>query len=398
MMCLVKYFSIFFLCLSINLISLAQVNTITLKPSTTDSRINTFDADNHKIYFSNGTQNRGLLIYLPASFYLTNSAELFCHTAAKLGYIVISLAYPGTDILYDACAHNTTLTCFEDIHREIIEGKNYNPFLKIDSTEGILYRLKAVLQYLKSNDKTIPWQDFLDENNNIKYANTTWAGHSDAAGRVAIIAKYMKVKRAILFSGPKDFSEHFYIPPAWMSTGTWKTDKSNIYAFGHGQDDFLIQQEIWDSLGLKKYGRIVNTEQAEPPYNNSRQLITTLNVAIADRHFCTVLDGSIPLVGGVPVFEPVWKYMLNDPLISTPIESFALSKVPKIFPNPAKAGEKLNIEIIPDIKYSLVSFTGKIVQSGTISQMNTTGIMPGVYLLKLQFHPSRESVQKLIIY
>lgn len=381
-----------------NLLAHAQVKTILVKPSLTDIKIKTFNVDSHRIYFKSEINPKGILVYLPASFHLTSSAEYFCHTAANAGYIVISLAYPGTDILYDACAHNTTLTCFEDIHREIIEGKNYNPFLVIDSTESILYRLQALIAYLKGNDKNLNWQEFLDERGNLKLANTSWAGHSDAAGHVAVLAKYNTVKRIILLSGPKDFSEHFYIPPLWMSTGNWKTDKSNIYAFGHGQDEYAIQQEIWDSLGLKKYGKTVNINQVNYPYNNSHQLITSANVAVGDRHFCTILDNRTILQNGIPLFEPVWKYLLDVPLISTAVTAKNIENTIKIYPNPLKSGVKLKLEHKPDSEYLLLNIAGVKVQSGKLFQMQTHNLTPGLYFIKLKLGRGQYATQRLIVY
>ena len=374
----------------------AQVKTILVKPALTDSKIKTFNADSHRIFFKSEINPKGVLVYLPASFHLTSSAEYFCHTAANAGYIVISLAYPGTDILYDACAHNTTLTCFEDIHREIIEGKNYNPFLVIDSTESILYRLQALIVYLKGHDKNLNWQEFLDEKGHVKLVNTSWAGHSDAAGHVAVLAKYNTIKRIILLSGPKDFSEHFYIPPLWMSTGNWKTDKSNIYSFGHGQDEYAIQQEIWDSLGLKKYGKTVNINQVNYPYNNSHQLITSANVPVGDRHFCTILDNRTILQNGIPLFEPVWKYLLDVPLISTAVTSKKIEITIKIYPNPLKTGEKLQIEHKQDTEFLLLNIAGVKVQSGKLFQMQTHILTPGLYFIKLKLVHGQYATQRLI--
>lgn len=384
------------LVLSIN--TFGQVKNILVKPSVTDNKIITFTEDHHKIFYKNNVNPKGLLVYLPASFHLTSSAESFCHTGANAGYVVISLAYPGTNILYDACAHNTTLTCFEDIHREIIDGKNYNLSLKIDSTEGILYRLKALLNYLKLNDKNINWLEYFDENENVKLVNTTWAGHSDAAGRVAVLAKYNTVKRVILLSGPKDFSEHFYVPPIWMNTGVWKTDKSNMYSFSHGQDDYLIQQEIWDSLGIKKFGKTVNIGQVNYPYNNTHQLITTETVAVGDRHYCTVVDNITPMREGIPIFEPVWKYLLDVPLVSTPVTNKKSLKNIKIYPNPLKSGEKLIVEIDSDTDFSILNLNGQSIQGGKVSQLNTHDMTPGVYLLKLYTTTFSTTIRKLIIY
>ena len=148
-----------------------------------------------------------------------------------------------------------------------------------------------------------------------------------------------------------------------MSTGNWKTDKSNIYSFGHGQDEYAIQQEIWDSLGLKKYGKTVNINQVNYPYNNSHQLITSANVPVGDRHFCTILDNRTILQNGIPLFEPVWKYLLDVPLISTAVTSKKIEITIKIYPNPLKTGEKLQIEHKQDTEFLLLNIAGVKVQS-----------------------------------
>jgi len=127
-----------------------------------------------------------------------------------------------------------------------------------------------------------------------------------------------------------------------MHTGEWKTDKSKLYVFAHTSDEYTFQKEIWDSLGLNKYGLPINVGSNTPPYKSSHQLITSSSVSIADIHGSTIVDSRSPKELGNYVFEPVWKYLLD--IESTTVTKAQLLKYIKVFPNPIHPGEELKID------------------------------------------------------
>ena len=134
------------------------------------------------------------------------------------------------------------------------------------------------------------------------------------------------------------------------------------------------------------------------PYNNSHQLITSANVPVGDRHFCTILDNRTILQNGIPLFEPVWKYLLDVPLISTAVTSKKIENTIKIYPNPLKTGEKLQIEHKQDTEFLLLNIAGVKVQSGKLFQMQTHILTPGLYFIKLKLGQGQYATQRLIVY
>mgnify|MGYP001561265924 CR=1 FL=1 len=67
-----------------------------------------------------------------------------------------------------------------------------------------------------------------------------------------------------------------------------------------------------DSLGIDNYGLPINVDNNGTPYNNTRQLITSYTVPLGDAHGSTIQDNKTPESLGVPVFLPVWTYMLSE--------------------------------------------------------------------------------------
>ena len=382
----------------IHLMAFGQVRMITINPMQTDPRIKTFIADSHRIYTNDQVSKRAdLLIYLPASFYLTNSASLYCATAADAGYRVISLAYPGTDKMDFTCQHSTDPACYENFHREITEGKNYSNNIIVDSLEGVFYRLKALLIHLNKTQPSQGWNEYL-ENNELKQSAIIWSGHSDAAGHVAVIAKYNSIKRAVCFSGPMDFSLHYYLPPAWLGSGVWKTDKSNIYVFGHISDEYTFQKEIWDSLGMSKYGKNININQNSYPYINSHTLVTSTSIAIGDVHECTILDSKTPMDKNKPQYESVWKYLLNIALATSP--TLYLNKaIIKLHPNPVRSGAELYFDTNKVLsEFDIYSAFGQKVFSGRINKgvIHLPSLKNGNYFIKIE-NEHKAVVNKIIV-
>lgn len=230
--------------------SFAGIHLRSISPDATDPRIRTFTSDSHYIGSPEITKHRNLLlVHLPASFHLASESSHYLQLAAREGYHVISLAYPGIDNMHSSCEHSTDPPCYENFHREVAEGKNYSPGIEIDTFESIFFRLKRALDYLQENYPLENWSYFLDEQGRLDHSRMIWSGHSDGAGHAAVISKYYTVHRVVCFSGPKDFSLHYYLPPVWVHTGEWKTDKSRIYGFTHTSDEYLFQKKSGTAWG-----------------------------------------------------------------------------------------------------------------------------------------------------
>jgi hypothetical protein len=362
---------------------MAAIQVRSIRPDITDNRIKTFNSESHYIVIPESSNQRNLLlVHLSASFSRPSESSEYLQLAAREGYHVISLSYPGIDNMFSSCEHSTDPPCYENFHRELAEGKNYTNSIAIDSFESIFFRLQRVLDYLIINYPDENWSYFLDNKGNMLTTRMIWSGHSDGAGHAAVISKYYPVHRVICFSGPKDFSLHYYLPPVWVHTGEWKTDKSRIYGFTHTGDEYLFQKEIWDSMGLNRFGPPVNVTVQLPPYSGSHQLITSTAVSIADVHGSTVVDTRSPKAADKYIFEPVWKYLLDigstTPLSTQGLISFSIT------PNPVYSGGLVTIKSETQLKnLELLDCTGKKVNTiiEKVFRINP-GLNAGVYFIR----------------
>ncbi len=218
----------------------------------------------------------------------------------------------------------------------------------IDSSQSILHRLETLIHDLLAKYPEEGWGQYLDEQDQIRFASTLWSGHSDGAGHALAIAKYHRLHRVICFSGPKDFSLHYYLPPVWFSNGSWKTEKSEIFAFAHASDEYSFQREIWDSLGLARFGAPVDVENNQPPYRSSHQLITAYPMPLANIHGSTILDDRTPRKEGNYLYEQVWNYLLD--IRTTPVKEPLAGPSIFIYPNPVQRGTPLALN--RDLKFS----------------------------------------------
>ncbi len=247
--------------------------------------------------------------------------------------------------------------------------------------------MKKLIIYLDNNFPTENWGQYLDVNNNIDYSKIIFSGHSQGGGHAALIAKYYLIKRAVCFSSPKDWSNFFDSPPVWLSNGTWVTSPSNIYCFNHILDEHTRQLEIWDSLGIDNYGLPVNVDLNSTPYNNTRQLTTSYSVVVGDEHACTIQDNKTPKVAGVPVFIPVWIYMLNENLL-TGLSNNAIDNKEEFQFTPNPTSDFVTFELKDENQLiKIFDQTGKCVleQNSAFGKnlINLTSLNSGLYFIQI---------------
>ncbi len=378
--------SLAFLVFGLQVISQPVIRTI--KPSDTDPLMSTFNTDSHYIYFNaNVTAKNILLVHLPGSFGEPKRATLWGTLAADLGFHSVGLMYPNAPTVGSFCTNSADADCFETVRREIVDGVDYSTELSIAQNEGIMSRVKKLLAYLDTNYPTENWGQYLDVNGDIMYSRVIFSGHSQGGGHAAIIAKYYPVKRAICFSSPKDWRNIPDAPPLWLSSGNWQTARSDMYAFNHVLDEHTNHQlEIWDSLGLNEHGIPVNVDSSNAPYNFTRQLTTGFSVPAGDDHACTIQDNKTPKVSGIPVFTPVWTYMLTHNL-TTGISDLSNENVISIKLKPNPTNNSVNIQL-PDCTYSIKVYDRlgqsviEQVSNGGSTQIDLSLLNSGLYFIQ----------------
>jgi hypothetical protein len=125
------------------------------------------------------------------------------------------------------------------------------------------------------------------------------------------------------------------------------TTPNDIYCFNHTLDEHTRQLEIWDSLGIDNYGIPVNADINPSPYSNTRQLTTSYSVTSGDEHASTVQDNKTPKFSGIPVFIPIWTYMLTDNLTTGLSNNVAENRF-NFQPLPNPTNDFVNIELKDD--------------------------------------------------
>ena len=375
-----------FLLVSINLFS--QITVRQVRPSDTDPLISTFNSDSNYVYINtNVTPKNILVVYLPGTNGKPKNSTYFGMAAAQLGFHSVGVVYPNGQAVASICGNSSDPSCFENVRRETIEGVDYSSSVSVNSTECILNRLKKLLVYLTSNYPLENWGQYLDIDGDVIFDKVIISGSSQGGGHAALIGKYYPVKRVLCFSSPKDWSNFFNGPPSWLNPIGWQTTPDNIYGFNHTLDTYAATLQIWDSLGINNYGAPVNVDNTSSPYNNTRQLITSYPVPTGDEHGSTAINDATPISSGLPVFLPVWNYMLSYGLdtLTTGIYDNNISQL-KTFPNPTNG--IVNIDL-PNEEFTITVFdiTGQIafIQKSKVgnNKVDLSNLNSGIYFVQV---------------
>ena len=375
-------------CILLSVSASGQLVIKKVKPSDTDPLITTFNTDSNYVYLNASVIAKNILvIHLPGSYGEPKRSTLFGSLAADLGFHSIGLMYPNVPTVASFCTSSSDAYCYENVRREIIEGVDYSSSISIGANECILNRVKKLLKYLNTNFPTENWGQYLDFNNDIIYSKVIFSGHSQGGGHAALIGKYHPIRRAVCFSSPKDWSNYFNSPPLWLSSSGWLTSPSNIYCFNHTLDEHTRQLEIWDGLGIDNFGTPINVDINSSPYSSTKQLTTSYSVPLGDEHASTIQDNKTPKVSGIPVFIPVWTYMLTDNLTTGLIDNlFKNNSNLQLIPNPTSG--ILNLKLA-DENYLIKVYNqmGKRVleQNSIIGniQINLTSLNSGLYVIQI---------------
>lgn len=285
-------------------------------PSATDKAIDTFDAPHYVYLNKNAKPRKQLVVFLPGTGGDGRGGRLVGQTATELGYHAVSLSYPSS-VPAAICQRESDADCFEKFRMEIITGDDRSGLISINRANSIENRLLKLVMYLKANHPGEGWENFLANGNELKWENIVLTGQSQGGGHAPLMAKYRKVARVIMYSSPKDYDVRGGRPAPWYGAG--KTPIDRYFSFNHMQDkqgcDYTQQLEVLKSLGSYKFGGPVDVDKAMPPYKNSRILVTNYpgtQLTSPEAHTMIMGDGRTPKgPDGVPLFKPVWIYMLT---------------------------------------------------------------------------------------
>ncbi len=245
-----------------------------------------------------------LLLFLAATGHRPAQYRDFLATARDRGYHVLALDYwnNGASV---AQTCGTNATCYTAVQRNRLDGSDPSPVSSVDPANSIVSRLHAALRHLASVDAAGRWSQFLP-GGVIDWADIVLAGHSQGGGESAYISHIHAVRGVLMFASPVD-SDHG-VNASWMAS-PGATPASRMYGFDDASDIFGPRiVASWNALGMGAFGAVANADAAIPA--GSHELVTHRDLGTpVDAHVRTITDGA-PLVGGKPVFAPVWNWML----------------------------------------------------------------------------------------
>ncbi|MCM8531399.1 MAG: hypothetical protein NE330_09590, partial [Lentisphaeraceae bacterium] len=147
----------------------------------------------------------------------------------------------------------------------------------------------------------------------LDWDNVIVSGISHGSTTAARFAKYKKVSRVVMFSGPRDQDQ------TWQSLPS-ATPDNRYFGFTHVLDSGWPGNHYprsWKLLGLEKFGEIVDVDKVKPPYKHSRRLTTNADVKKSSKraHNASVPGkASVKDESGSYIYEPVWKYLFTEPV------------------------------------------------------------------------------------
>jgi len=196
---------------------------------------------------------------------------------------------------------------------EAATGHDFSEDVQIASADGMTERAYRFVLWLAEEDPDGGWQQFIDrEEKTLLWDRVIVAGASHGSTTAARFAKHQKVRRVVMFCGPRDQHQ------VWQTLES-ATPKNRFFGFSHTLDGGWSANHYcrsWELLGLHQFGPIVDVDTTKPPYGNSRRLVSSADVGGDDRRAhgaVTPSTKSPKAVDGSFQYEPVWRYLFTHP-------------------------------------------------------------------------------------
>lgn len=388
--------------ITISLFSLelnAQIIVHPVLPSTTDPNINIFTNSSlgqiHIAALNASAAPRNLLfVFLPGTNGTPLGYKYLDSLAANMGYHCIGLMYPNSPSIGSLCSSNVDSLCFENVRMEIIDGIDRTSLINIDTINCIESRLIKLLKYLNVNYPSENWGQYLTSTGQIVWNKIVIGGHSQGGGHAGLIAKYHTVNRVFFLASPKDYNNYYGIQAPWYN-GTHITPSSAYYGFSHNSDAVgstpANQFLCYGLLGLSGFGGKVNVDTISAPYNYSHMLTTS--IATSDAHGCVAVDNVQVLNGGVPIFQPVWQYMLDNNINIGVQATLQEENKFNLYPNPAlniltiDFGKQTKEEVCMQIYNSLGEVVLTINTKQVKTEIDILKLNSGLYFIGQKSYP-----------
>ena len=295
----------------------AQRQSILVAPQTTDANITT-NLNNHYVSVNRTVAPKNqLFLFFPGTGGVPVNTQQINNTAADLGFHAVNLTYPNDEAVNDLCGgSNTNLDCYGNVRLEIKDGVDCSNLVSVNRANSIENRLIKLLIYLRNAAPSQDWGQFLLNDNTINWSKVVASGHSQGGGHAAITGRYHSLVRVVMFAS-MDSNGATVSPANWIAAPNSTpnaTAPDRFFGFSHRRDEAvnftLLSNRIWTAFGMNNFGAVTNVDGANPPYNNTHSL--TSNLECANFHGCIVADARLVIQNGVPVYKPVWEYLLSN--------------------------------------------------------------------------------------
>ena len=397
-------------------LQLSGQTEIPVRPSATDIRIEAHD-DFHFAFINENVSKKGLLfVFFPGTGALPQHYREIGKAAANLGYHSIGLTYPNALAAKTACGGLPDTLCHEYMRKEIITGEDLSDKVHVDRVNCIENRLEKLLLYLTENYPDAGWEHFLVPGDAVNWSRVVTSGHSQGAGHAGMISKMYPIARCVMFAG-MDIT--LGKPAAWISR-PGATPPEKLYGFTHLRDPFFwgtgqLQLQVWQAYGMDTFGDVVNVDNMQSPYDGSHMLVTNERPEndTTNFHGAVVASYYTPMsLDGVPLFLPVWEYMLGTETVSSfgagaepvPVRAELFTNYPNPFtitttltfnlPEPAF----VTLDIYNAVGQHVATITHKEYHHSRYSvQFDATNLNAGIYFARLTTGTAVHT-QKLILH
>jgi hypothetical protein len=200
------------------------------------------------------------------------------------------------------------------IRLEAATGEDFSDVVNIPKPDGMQERAVQFVKWLAKEHPVGQWQQFLTaDGNDLSWDRVIMAGSSHGSTTAARFAKHQKVDRVVMLCGPRDQYETWQALPS-------ATPANRYFGFSHVLDGGWAGDHYcrsWELLGLGEFGPTVDVDNAKPPFENSRRLITAADVKKdANRAHSSVVPGgaAVKNAAGKFIHEDVWKYLFTHPV------------------------------------------------------------------------------------
>ncbi|MEM9481233.1 MAG: hypothetical protein AAGA58_16395 [Verrucomicrobiota bacterium] len=207
--------------------------------------------------------------------------------------------------------------CRGNVRLEAATGDDFSDEVDIAKPDGMMASALMFVKHLQEENPQGQWDWFLNESgDDLRWEDVIVAGSSHGSTTAARFAKHVRVSRVVCFAGPRDQYQMWQALPS-------ATPENRYFAFTHVLDMGWTRDHYcrsWELMGLHGFGPIVNVESANPPFGNTRRLVTDFDVDDDPaRAHGAVLPGKKAKVDkdGEFLHESVWRYLFTHPVENT---------------------------------------------------------------------------------